>query len=136
MEEDIAGIRRRRSDEAAVSRVGEALNRTLEAERDEEATPRDHFSPVQVRFPVNAAALRPPIEEVVEGHVVGGGDNPKVDAGDDGNNGNVSGSDDGNMPDIVDFDAENGVDGDKAQEHARHVKIEFDKNDVRFWFSQ
>ena len=37
---------------------------------------------------------------------------------------------------VVDFDAENGVDGDKAQDHARHVKIEFDQNDVRFWFSQ
>ena len=48
------------SDEAAVARVGEALNQTLEAQRDEEAAPIDHFSPVQVRFPVNAPALRPP----------------------------------------------------------------------------
>ena len=31
------------------------------ADRDEEAAPpRDHFSPVQVRFPVNAPPLRPP----------------------------------------------------------------------------
>ena len=59
-EEGIAGIRRRLSDKASVSRVGEALNQTLGADRDENAAPRDHFSPVQVRFPVNAPALRPP----------------------------------------------------------------------------
>ena len=106
-DEDIAGIRRRLSDEAAVARVGEALNRTLEADRDKEAAPNNHFTPIQVRFPVNAPALRPPI-----------------------------GAEEINMPDIVDFDAENGVDGEKAQDHARHVKIEFDQNDVRFWFSQ
>ena len=60
VEEDIAGIRRRLSDEATVNRVGEALNQTLGADRDESADPREHFSPVQVRFPVNAPALRPP----------------------------------------------------------------------------
>ena len=82
------------SDEAAVSRVGEALNQTLGADRDEEATPRDHFSPVQVRFPVNAPAFRPPLEEVVEGRVVGGSEGGAVKAD--------------NMlnPPIVDFDAE------------------------------
>ena len=41
----------------------------MEANRDEEAVPRDHFSPVQVRFPVNAPALRPPLESAR-----GGGD--------------------------------------------------------------
>ena len=103
-EEDIAGIRRRLSDEAAVSRVGEALNQTLGADRDEEAVPRDHFSPVQVRFPVNAPALRPPaIEE--------------------------------NMPDI-DIAVENGQDGEKAQDLARSIKVEFDPQDIKFWFSQ
>ena len=45
VEESIAGIRRRLSDEAAISRVGEALNQTLGADRDEEAVPREHFSP-------------------------------------------------------------------------------------------
>ena len=103
-DEDIAGLRRRISDEAAVSRVGEALNQTLGADRDEEAAPREHFSPVQVRFPVNAPALRPPIEAT--------------------------------MPNVVDFDVENGLDGDKAQDHARAIKVEFDPNDVKFWFSQ
>ena len=92
VEEDIAGIRRRLSDEAAVSRVGEALNRTLGADRDESAEPREHFSPVQVRFPVNAPALRPQIEEVIEGQVVGGSEGGAVRAD--------------NMPNqpIVDFD--------------------------------
>ena len=103
-EEDIAGIRRRLSNEAAVARVGEALDQTLGADRDEEAVPRDHFSPVQVRFPVNAPALRPPaIEE--------------------------------NMPDI-DIAVENGQDGEKAQDLARSIKVEFDPQDIKFWFSQ
>ena len=44
-EEDIAGIRRRLSDEASISRVGEALNQTLEADSDGNVA-RDHFSPV------------------------------------------------------------------------------------------
>ena len=99
-EEDIAGIRRRLSNEAAVARVGEALDQTLGADRDEEAVPRDHFSPVQVRFPVNAPALRPPaIEE--------------------------------NMPDI-DIAVENGQDGEKAQDLARSIKVEFDPQDIKF----
>ena len=58
-DESISGIRRRLSEEASVSRVGEALNQTLGADRVD-TNPRDHFSPVQVRFPVNAPALRPP----------------------------------------------------------------------------
>ena len=36
----------------------------------------------------------------------------------------------------VDFDAENKEDGDKAQEQARHIKMEFEVNDIKFWFSQ
>ena len=36
----------------------------------------------------------------------------------------------------MDFDAENGVDGDRAQELARHIRVEFEPNDVNFWFSQ
>ena len=59
-DESIAGIRRRLSEEASVSRVGEALNQTLGVDRVE-AAPREHFSPIQVRFPVNAPALRPPL---------------------------------------------------------------------------
>ena len=107
-DESIEGIRRRLSDEAVVNRVGEALNQTLEVDR--QAEPRDHFSPVQVRFPVNAPALRPPAVE------------------DESESENT-------MPE-VDFDLENKEDGDKAQENARHIKIDFEPNNVRFWFSQ
>ena len=42
-----------------------------------------------------------------------------------------------NMPDaVLDFDREDKVDGDKAQDLARSIKIEFEPNDVRFWFAQ
>ena len=41
-----------------------------------------------------------------------------------------------NPPVVVDFDAEDKVDGDKAQEQARHIKIEFSPNDIKFWFAQ
>ena len=110
VEEDIAGIRRRISDEVAVSRVGEALNQTLGPDRDEGAEPRDHFSPVQVRFPVNAPALRPPIPEV-EVPV------PAVT--------------------MVNYDAENGVDKEHALQNAcRTLKgYEWD-DDLSFYFNQ
>ena len=106
VEEDIAGIRRRLSDEASVSRVGEALNQTLGADRVETG-PREHFSPVQVRFPVNAPALRPPAEDNMP-----------------------------NPPAPVNIDVEDGLDGDKAADNARHIKVEFDPNNIRFWFVQ
>ena len=41
-----------------------------------------------------------------------------------------------NMPDIVDFDREDRVDGDKAPDQARQIKVEFSVNDVEFWFAQ
>ena len=37
---------------------------------------------------------------------------------------------------MVDIDMENGLDGEKAQEHARHIKVEFTQSDIKFWFSQ
>ena len=37
---------------------------------------------------------------------------------------------------MVDFETENGVDGDKAQEHARSIKMEFEPSDIKFWFAQ
>ena len=92
----------------------EALNQTLSAERDE-VEPRDHFSPVQVRFPVNAPALRPPA-----------------------NNG--SEPDDGSMPNdppvVVEFDHEDGQDGAKASELGRQIKVEFSRSDIKFWFAE
>ena len=37
---------------------------------------------------------------------------------------------------MADYDAENENDGDKAQDYARSIKIEFEPNDIVFWFSQ
>ena len=64
-------------------------------------------------------------EEVEVGHVVGGPEGCKVQAD--------------NMPDpppVVDFDVEDGLDGEKAQDHARSIKVEFNSADIRFWFAQ
>ena len=111
-DEDIPGIRRRLSNEAEVARVGEALNQTLEPDRNETAS-REHFSPVQVRFPVNAPPLRPPVEDRSEAD---------------------------NMPDpippVVEFELENGQDGAKASELGRQIKVEFSSSDIRFWFAE
>ena len=41
-----------------------------------------------------------------------------------------------NRNNAVDFDAEDKNDGDKAQDQARQIKIEFSPNDVKFWFAQ
>ena len=71
-------------------------------------------------------------EEVVEGHGVGATANPKVEGGNEGGDG----IEDDNMPDAVNFDMENANDGDKAQEHARSIRVEFDLSDVKFWFQQ
>ena len=95
------------SNEAEVSRVGETLNQTLGADRDEGAAPREHFSPVQVRFPVNAAALRPPVTSTVEESIT-----------------------------MVDFDAENAEDSASAMDNLRSVHCPFNKSDIEFWFSQ
>ena len=43
---------------------------------------------------------------------------------------------DGPPPPPVNFDVENGVDGDKAQDHARSIKVEYEPSDIKFWFSQ
>ena len=41
-----------------------------------------------------------------------------------------------NPPPVVDFDREDGQDGDKANDQARQIKFEFSANDIRFWFAQ
>ena len=41
-----------------------------------------------------------------------------------------------NMPDVVDFDQENGQDGAKASELGRQIKVEFSTTDIRFWFAE
>ena len=40
-----------------------------------------------------------------------------------------------NMP-AVEFDVENIADGEKAQDYARSIKVEYTPNDIKFWFSQ
>ena len=40
-----------------------------------------------------------------------------------------------NMPE-VEFDVENAADGEKAQDYARSIKVEYAPNDIKFWFSQ
>ena len=37
---------------------------------------------------------------------------------------------------MVNFDREDGQDGDKAAENARHIKVEFAAEDIIFWFAQ
>ena len=62
-------------------------------------------------------------EEVVSGQVTGGPAGNKVLA-------------DNPLAIMPDFDALNENDGDKAQELARSIKVDFDPNDVRYWFSE
>ena len=67
-------------------------------------------------------------EEVVEGHIAGaagGADlGAEVEEGGPG------------LAAMTDFDAENGVDGDRAQEHARAIKVEFSATNIGFWFAE
>ena len=64
------------------------------------------------------------VEEVLEVHVVGSAVNQKVQAGNEAN-----------MPDI-DFEDENGQDGDKALDYTRSLKLEWNPTQVQFWFTQ
>ena len=41
-----------------------------------------------------------------------------------------------NLDIMTDFEAENGQDGEKAQDHARSIKMEFEPSDIKFWFAQ
>ena len=69
-------------------------------------------------------------EDVVEGHIVGGAEVGKVLEGNESDEDSMAGDD------VVDFDQENGQDGDKAQSEGRSIKVEFEPNDIKFWFSQ
>ena len=88
-------------------------------------------------------------EEVVEGQVVGVAGHSKV------GDGNGDDDSDNNMPDNgrggggggapppnppagppVNFDVEDTENGEKASENARHIKVEFDRNNIKFWFVQ
>ena len=37
---------------------------------------------------------------------------------------------------MVNFDMEDKDEGEKSQDLARHIKVDFDVNDIKFWFSQ
>ena len=98
--ETVDNIRRRRSLDRDILQAGEALDASFVVQPTEGVS-REHFSPVQVRFPVNAPEFRPPI-----------------------------------MPPTVNYDQANTDNGEKAQDLARSVKVEFEPNDILFWFSQ
>ena len=38
--------------------------------------------------------------------------------------------------DVIEFEVENGVDGAKAQELGRQIKVEFSTSDINFWFAE
>ena len=61
-------------------------------------------------------------EEVVEGLIVGEGETE------------VEMPDDDNV--TVDFEDENGKDGEKAIEYSRTLKIDMDQTEIEFWFTQ
>ena len=96
------------SNESAVARVSEALNQTLEPDRDVNAEPRDHFSPIQVRFPVNAPALRPQPPAAVE------------------------------VAAMAAFEDQNGVDDEKALSNALSLikGFEWKPTNINFYFNQ
>ena len=76
-------------------------------------------------------------ESVVEGHIVETPNNNKVLA----DNSEESEADDSAAVEeqvavMVNIDSENVDDGEKAPEHARAIKVEFDANDIKFWFVQ
>ena len=106
-----------------VSAAGDLLESSLVPDAIEDE-PKNHFTPTRVQFPVNAPHFHQPVVE--EGIVVGEAEEQEVSAD--------------NMPDpappAVDYDAENKIDGEKANDLARTIKIEFDPTDINFWFSQ
>ena len=74
--------------------------------------------------------------EVLEGQVVAPPENLKVGADNaGGDNEDENGGEDDNA-NMVDFDQQNTDDGDKANELARSIRVEFNPVDVRFWFSE
>ena len=68
-------------------------------------------------------------EEVIELNLKVSSDNNEVDA-----------DNTAEMPDndavVVNHDVEDKEDGEKAPDQARHIKLEFDSADIRFWFAQ
>ena len=75
------------------------------------------------------------VVEVEEGHVQG-----EPELGLCSNNSRVIMVDNQQQPPaapvVIDYDAENKEDGEKSQDQARQIKIEFSPNDIKFWFAQ
>ena len=64
--ETVDNLKRRLSSESSLNETRAAFQNSFRGEQDVEVRePVDHFSPVQVRFPVNAPALRPPPSKMV-----------------------------------------------------------------------
>ena len=100
--------------------LGDAANNLRAIEAIQNVTPN---------WPELGEVPQEPDPEVLEEHevrldVVGGGDGGDVCAV-------------GRESEIMaDYDQENKDDGDKAQDLARSIKVEFEPNDIVFWFSQ
>ena len=68
-------------------------------------------------------------EVVVEGHIQVASEQTLAMANDNQNNQPAA-------PAAVDYDKANTADGDKAQDYARAIKIEYEPANIKFWFSQ
>ena len=67
-------------------------------------------------------------EEVVKGHIVEPAGDTELKA--------VVKAASGEPVVMTDFDVENGQEGDKAQEHARSIKVDFNPTNISFWFAE
>ena len=72
-------------------------------------------------------------EIIHEGHIEG---DPLKENNAENPASSSSSEDETEVATMVNYDAENKEDGEKAQDSARHIKVEFDGNDIRFWFSE
>ena len=113
---------------AAVSRT---LNNVGHTHTFRGTRPTIRPDPEGVEQEVQEPLLPVVADEVLEEHevhleVVGGGDGGAVCAG----------NENANMPDAVDFEDESGQDGSKAMEHTRTLKLEWNPQQVKFWFTQ
>ena len=72
-------------------------------------------------------------EDVVEGHIVGGANNGKVLEGNGGDDEDIE--DDGAGAAMANYDQQNEEDDANAYSNARDVRIPFNKEDIKLWFS-
>ena len=92
----------------------------------------DALANLQVEEAIQAVKPNwPPLggeEEVVEGHIVEPAGDTELKA--------VVKAASGEPVVMTDFDVENGQEGDKAQEHARSIKVDFNPTNISFWFAE